>query len=60
VVDITRNLLKESQEDRLADFNEEEKNLIVAMEEIDLVVASFVGTASWAQSREKGRGVHDV
>ena len=66
MMDITRSLVKESQEDTLADFKEGEKNLIVATavaeEGIDIQACGSVirwdppqNMASWAQSRGRAR-----
>jgi len=56
VVDITRNLLKESQ-DRLADFNEGEKNLTVAMEGIDTQAR---GGVIQRKVEEKKEHIYDI
>lgn len=66
VMDITRNLIRESQEDTIADFKIGEKNLIVstsvAEEGIDIQACGSVirwdpppNMASWAQSRGRAR-----
>ena len=66
MMDITRSLVKESQEDTLADFKAGEKNLIVATavaeEGIDIQACGSVirwdppqNMASWAQSRGRAR-----
>lgn len=66
VMDITRNLNRESQEDTIADFKIGEKNLIVstsvAEEGIDIQACGSVirwdpppNMASWAQSRGRAR-----
>ena len=66
MMDITRNLVKESQEDTLADFKIGEKNVIVstavAEEGLDIQACCSVirwdpppNMASWAQSRGRAR-----
>ena len=66
MMDITRSLVKESQEETLSDFKEGEKNLIVATavaeEGIDIQACGSVirwdppqNMASWAQSRGRAR-----
>ncbi|KAF8965408.1 hypothetical protein BDZ97DRAFT_1658958 [Flammula alnicola] len=66
MMDITRSLVRESQDDTLSDFKEGEKNLIVstavAEEGIDIQACGSVirwdpppNMASWAQSRGRAR-----